>query len=119
MSLTFGKFRIIAALLLVAVILGCSNWTKENIAESQRRGDVIVAAIEKFHADNKQYPPTLDQLLPKYLSKIDPPIAGNGKWIYTDNGGGGYFLGFGGDNRDGDPLSYRANTLNGWVIDTR
>jgi len=34
------------------------------------RYDPVIDAIEKYHADNGEYPPTLDVLVPKYLPAV-------------------------------------------------
>jgi hypothetical protein len=34
------------------------------------RYDIVIDAIEKYHADNGDYPPSLDALVPTYLSSV-------------------------------------------------
>ena len=73
---------LLAALVLFAP--GCSSplGDKQGLAESARRGDLIVAAIEKYHADNGQYPKALADLVPKYIQDIPLPTWGVKSWTY-------------------------------------
>lgn len=47
-----------------------------SLKETRRRGDVIVQALERHHAEHSQYPATLTELCPKYLNRIPPPAWG-------------------------------------------
>lgn len=107
-------------LLLVNIISACSNWTRENINESQRRGDEIVSALETYQAKHHSYPAKLKELVPMYLAEIKPPLAGNKQWEYVAGGneGKGFYLGFG-DDPDTDPVSYFSYNSKEWVMDTR
>ena len=114
----YGKLIALAVgLLILGNINGCSNWTKENITESQRRGNEIISALEVYRAKNQSYPTKLQELVPVYLSEIKPPLSGNKQWEYV-NEGKGFYLGFG-DDPDADPVCYFAYSLKEWVMDTR
>jgi hypothetical protein len=43
---------------------------KEGVRKIQKRGDVIIAALERFRKDTGSYPDRLDALVPKYLPEI-------------------------------------------------
>lgn len=117
---TFGygsRAALAAGLLMLALASGCSNWTKENIAESQRRGNEIISALEVYRKKYENYPEALEQLVPMYIAEIRPPLAGNKKWEYEKENTG-FYLGFG-DDPDADPVSYFSFTSKEWVMDTR
>ncbi|MCS7063995.1 MAG: hypothetical protein NZM04_08160 [Methylacidiphilales bacterium] len=73
-------FIMILASIYIFLIRG--NWTKSNILESQLRGNRIAMALEEYYKDQQYYPEKLDDLLPKYIDKLLPPIAGDGEWEY-------------------------------------
>lgn len=83
---------IVQAIVVAAIYLlaGCnpSNWNNTNIAESKKRGECIVAALNSYYGDHGRYPDRLNQLVPKYLRNIDSPVAGDRKWIYELKVGG-------------------------------
>ncbi len=108
----------LTALFLVALVAfvcagllsnGFSNWlsifdrsqrthyirpTPELEAASRAIGDNIVSAIEQYRVDTGLYPVSLDQLMPKYLPKIEPPVAGRCVWQYKQDTRLGFTLGY-------------------------
>jgi hypothetical protein len=65
-------------------------------AESERRGDVIVEALQAHKARHGRFPATLDDLAPDLLPAIQKPTAGTGEWEYrTFDSGQGFQLMFG------------------------
>ena len=48
-----------------------------------RIGDEIIAALEKYDADQGHYPEELADLVPGYLPAITPPKFGEKKWDYS------------------------------------
>lgn len=68
--------------------------TPELEAASRAIGDTIVAAIERYRIDAGLYPVSLDQLVPKYLPAIDPPVAGWCAWQYKQDPRLGFTLGY-------------------------
>ena len=50
---------------------------EEEIKTGMERGDRIIQAIEAYHSAKGEYPPTLDLLLPTYLSNI--PMTSTGQ----------------------------------------
>lgn len=94
------------ALALGVMLLNWRGWPEYAVAESQRRGDIVIAAVKAFRADQNRYPSALSELLPRYLQAIEPPTVGDGQWIYESNPSG-YYLGFKGGKDD--PKSWRSN----------
>jgi len=45
-------------------------------------GNKIIGALEAYHADNNEYPVSLDKLVPKYLDKVERPTWGLRVWRY-------------------------------------
>lgn len=81
---------LIPLLALTACFGGCSGQDRgqDRIKESSRQGDIVVAALEKYHADNGRYPKNLDELVPKYLQEMPLPTWGLREWFYqlSDSG---------------------------------
>ncbi|MCU0689732.1 MAG: hypothetical protein MUE97_08340 [Phycisphaerales bacterium] len=57
------------------------NWSSESMAETRRRGDLIVQQIVDYHARHGTLPPTLAAV----GSNLPEPTAGLRQWIYTPN----------------------------------
>lgn len=55
---------------------------KASVAEDKLIGDQIVAALEKYKAEQGSYPDVLSQLEPTYISHITPPHYGERRWDY-------------------------------------
>ena len=51
--------------------------------KEQSSYDSIIAAVERYKADEKRYPDALEQLVPKYLAAV--PTARIGKFTYEPN----------------------------------
>ena len=51
-----------------------------SLDRAQARGQVLVAAIKAYRADQRTYPPNLDALVPKYTDSI--PAAAYGRYFY-------------------------------------
>jgi hypothetical protein len=83
-----------------------SDWAPRKIAESQRRGDVIVAAIQAYRQRDGRYPHSLEAMVPHFLERVEPPTAGKRMWIYEQDGRG-YSLSF--ESESGGSASWRSN----------
>jgi hypothetical protein len=106
-------------LVCVAACQGCADWSKEAVAQSQRRGDKIIAALEAYKADHTTYPKALDELVPQYLSKIEPPTAGSEVWFYETYEGGSVFkLLFKGPTKY-HPSCWYLSSSPDWWLDTK
>jgi hypothetical protein len=80
-----SRYLVVVAVLgpLCFSVAGCGgDWSPEAVAESKRRGDVIVGALLAYHGDKGAYPAQLNGLVPQYLPSIDSPLAGDRKWKY-------------------------------------
>lgn len=91
------------------------RWNSSSITETQSRGYEIAAALERFHADNGAFPPSLDALEPKYLAHIPPPTAGPPWWEYGTDGTD-FWLGAGA-NESFYPAMYLEELYGGWYVD--
>ena len=65
-----------------------STWTPQRIERSKQIGDEILQAIAAFHEDRGRCPRKLEELVPDYIVRIEPPAAGQGRWIYESYDGG-------------------------------
>jgi hypothetical protein len=55
---------------------------KSSVAEDERIGDRIVSAVEMYKAETHTYPDSLSELVPRYMSNIQPPRYGKKEWKY-------------------------------------
>ena len=62
---------------------GESHWTPTNIAESERRGGEIMAALIEFRRLRGTWPASLAELTPGFIAEIEPPTCGNPAWEYV------------------------------------
>jgi len=58
------------------------SWSDKGIAITQRRGDVLIAAIERYRAQHGDLPKTLDALVPDQLGEVLSPVVGDRQWHY-------------------------------------
>jgi hypothetical protein len=91
------------------------GWTTELQRESIQTGNVIVAALKKYHADHGKYPDVLTDLVPQYLSSIPSPTAGDRTWRYRSSGGK-FFLSFA--MPSGYPSGNYSLALDDWFEDS-
>jgi hypothetical protein len=70
------------AVLLLVVVWESYNHHK-NLAETERRGTVIVNALEKYYAEHGHYPRFLNELSPQHLEDVPLPTWGMKTWIYS------------------------------------
>lgn len=69
----------ICALYVIGTWILGGNPTPRNVDN----GDRIIAALDKYKAGNGAYPPSLNALVPEYLSEV-PEAHGRGmKWDYN------------------------------------
>ena len=54
----------------VPPVVGCIY--AANLRVGERNAQIIIAAVDSYHAEHKQYPQTLQALVPKYLPEIPP-----------------------------------------------
>jgi hypothetical protein len=131
MVLKNRKRRRIAAVLLIAFCCVCmglyplvaalngtlnSKWYPWKVRASKTRGNALIAAIDAYKRDHNRYPDTLDDLVPRYVSKIEQPTAGGERWdYYSEYSGSTFTLAFE-DDRASVPRWYYRPDLHRWVF---
>lgn len=50
-----------------------------NNALARQRAEVVIAAVDAYHADSQRYPTRLEELVPRYLDSVS-----SGRWGYID-----------------------------------
>lgn len=80
------KLRIISSLLFGTTIFAIAVAGCGDIEETERRGNAILGALERFNSDHGRYPAALDELQPKYLQEIPTPTWGLRTWKYSSDG---------------------------------
>lgn len=121
MKKTFICMLVFAAALVLAGVIagtlldaGSATWTPERIEQSKRIGDRILAACAAYHSEHGQFPPTLESLVPRYIDRIDPPIAGSETWEYSQSRGR-CFLSFG-QGKHLYPCYFRSSDKEEWQL---
>lgn len=78
----------IAEIIVVAVVLAAglgvylyAHRDTDAIEATKGRGDVIVAALERYRAAHSVYPDSLQQLVPQQLDSVPQPVWGPA-WSY-------------------------------------
>src|SRR5262245_51261638 len=73
-----------SCLIVGLAFAGCSDpsWSIKKTNESKARGARIVAALNNYYSDHGKFPQNLQELVPKYLARLEPPTAGNCQWVY-------------------------------------
>ena len=119
-----GSFRLrklflimIGLLLLLGGILAyyASNSIERDRLTTIRIGNEIVEALQTYYDDNKRYPISLDELVPKYLKEIKEPLWGDSGWEY---GGSPSLLKVGYKSYDALYPMMIYNQEHGWIYDT-
>ncbi len=82
-------------------------------------GNKIIGALEAYHADNNEYPVSLDELVPRYLDKVERPTWGLRVWEYSlmHLNRQEYELAVGA-NRDYYPVLFYTSKGRRWYYDT-
>jgi hypothetical protein len=90
--------QLVLVMLIVvgACIPGCGAKPDANARANMATAKKIVAAIDQYYADVGAYPPSLNALVPKYISQIPQP-QGNVQWDYRlEDSGRVYLFGYAG-----------------------
>ncbi|WP_092051418.1 hypothetical protein [Planctomicrobium piriforme] len=53
-----------------------------NAIKTQRLGDHIIGALNRYREERNDFPKSLEELVPDYLETIPPPLYGERKWVY-------------------------------------
>ena len=59
-----------AVFFAVPIVVGCIFVA--NLSVGERNAIIVIAAVDKYQAEQKRYPQTLQELVPKYLPEIPP-----------------------------------------------
>ncbi|MBL8696097.1 MAG: hypothetical protein JNJ88_18520 [Planctomycetes bacterium] len=83
----FALLKLLAGALLVACAVAyCrpqeQKWNSSVVSESQKRGEEIVNALDRFVHVRGEFPEKLSLLLPEFLAELRPPVAGSRQWDY-------------------------------------
>lgn len=78
--------RIACSVIIGLLLVGCDDEHTTASAEDFRRGNDIIAALEKYRAAHGVYPDTLSVLVPTYLRAVEDPDYGERKWVYIHYG---------------------------------
>lgn len=100
-ALRFSLRSILLGFILIALAL-TAYLRIGSLDETESRGDIIVQALERYHAVHSQYPATLTELCPNYLKRIPPPAWGMRVWQYSRNSAGDFYLAVNEDKNTGD-----------------
>jgi hypothetical protein len=112
-------FCVVTVLLLMAVLAVATNGIERAYKVKARRvtmqrGDRVVAGLGEYFRAKSRYPGQLFELVPKYLSEIEPPMWGDSRWEYELKGAGlAFTLGVGG-GESGRPLLYYSSLSDKW-----
>jgi len=74
------RLRNLAVYLSAAVLVGAVHAYRVDIAQS--RGEALVSAIHSFRAENQTYPGSLEELVPKYIDRVQ--AAAYGRFHYSN-----------------------------------
>jgi hypothetical protein len=79
----------------LVLLAGCPAPGEGRRAENARRMlDPVVAALGAFHAVEKRYPATLDELVPRFLARVPEPHDDDPRYGYSPQPADGYRLEF-------------------------
>ena len=120
---SMATIQIVTILFATCVFFAsCSDdWSMARYEESKRRGNRIIEALDQYMEDHSLYPDDLAILVPEYLDTIEPPVAGNKKWVYWINESKKIFnLGFE-DDLESKPECWYSSDINdpGWMCDSK
>ena len=112
-------FYIVTVLLLMAILAVATNGIERAYKAKSRqltlqKGDRVVAGLGQYYKANRSYPGQLFELVPKYLSEIEPPIWGSDKWEYEPKSSGLTFTLSVGGGESGHPLLYYSSLSGKW-----
>ena len=109
------------ALLSLFLLSACGDWSRANVEETERRGDIVAAALKNYRDRTGSYPDTLQKLVPQDLNRIPQPTVGKREWEYETwptKDGRGYFGLKVAIRFQSKPL-LQTNNEGGWSFDTK
>jgi type II secretory pathway pseudopilin PulG len=130
MSKKWPVVEIVVIVLVLAAGAGVYWWAHRDqgqLEESKERGAVIVEGLEAYRARHGTYPAALEELVPDYAERIEPPSWGLERWRYrrftpeelaavADTTGRVYFQLSVAANQSGYPVLYYDYTARRWVL---
>lgn len=69
-----------------------SIWDDNAVQATIGTGNSLIQALNNYKAKNKKYPTELRELVPKFVSEVSPPVAGNSGWVYGTSDDGQQFV---------------------------
>ena len=88
-------------------------------AETKRRGEDIARALETYRAKHGAYPKVLRELVPEFLPRINPPVAGRTEWSYgVDAAGTRFQIGFAVGDHQYPATWYTSDKPGEWYNDS-
>jgi hypothetical protein len=110
----------VGALVVIAwLLLGYADQrAKSAYYKSIRIGNDLIEALNTYRSDNARYPASLDELMPKYSTKIKQPPWGARKWGYYTSADNAekFVLSVRSTKTDTDP-HYDSSSGIGWYYD--
>ena len=100
---------------LFGLTLGGCEPDKSSIPEDLKRGDRIIAALERYKLDHGRYPESLSALVPLYISAIESPRYGKRQWEYRTYPEGAFGLFVAGSKIYHDDYMF-ASTRGEWEV---
>ncbi|MEJ0091305.1 MAG: hypothetical protein WDM80_16360 [Limisphaerales bacterium] len=65
--------KIILCFAMMICVAGCNRWSDKAVKQSKLNGIKVVESLENFNKHNGQFPKSLDELVPKYITSIPEP----------------------------------------------
>jgi hypothetical protein len=119
--ISFPVLILACLLLLYAIFIEPSPEERAGArAETMIIGGDIINVLETYHSEHGRYPNTLDDLIPKYITQIKPPLWGETGWLYKRHKKD-FVLEVGYEFGDGDylyPVIFYSSSHGSWIVDT-
>ena len=59
------------------------NWSEDAVEDAKQYGQSIIAAIDDYQTrNNGNLPPSLDTLVPEYITALESPAVGDRQWRF-------------------------------------
>jgi hypothetical protein len=81
---------VIAGLLTLTCVTGCDS-ARKNAQANKTAAQTVVSALKNYKAATGRFPPSLQQLIPKYLPSL-PKLSGSTTWSYQVEPDGANFI---------------------------
>ncbi|MDH5716292.1 MAG: hypothetical protein OEZ22_01490 [Spirochaetia bacterium] len=92
-----------------------NRFSDRKIKNSIVTGYEIISAVKRYHKEKGEFPRSLDELMPEYISKIKNPQAGEKEWKYIKKNDS-FYLGIMRKNLS-EPHCYYSLVLNEWLVE--